>query len=107
MEFLPAEICLKQVQKTFTHTGKSPIHLLISMAYMQLTWCSKRHVLCVSGTGAMGVTGQNRADAMLGSTHHQSGFTLIEVMIVVAIIGIASALAIPNYVDWKAQHDLR
>jgi type IV fimbrial biogenesis protein FimT len=44
---------------------------------------------------------------MLGSNHHQSGFTLIEVMIVCAIIGIASALAIPNYVEWKAQHDLR
>ena len=44
---------------------------------------------------------------MLGSKYHQGGFTLIEVMIVVAIIGIASALAIPNYVEWKAQHDLR
>jgi prepilin-type N-terminal cleavage/methylation domain-containing protein len=44
---------------------------------------------------------------MLGSNHHQGGFTLIEVMIVVAIIGIATALAIPNYVEWKAQHDLR
>jgi type IV fimbrial biogenesis protein FimT len=44
---------------------------------------------------------------MLGRKHHESGFTLVEVMIVCAIIGIASALAIPNYLVWKAQHDLR
>src|SRR5580765_560485 len=67
----------------------------------------KRYVLCVKVTGAMGVPGQNRTDDMLGGKHRESGFTLIEVMIVCAIIGIASALAIPNYVEWKAQHDLR
>lgn len=44
---------------------------------------------------------------MLGRKHRASGFTLIEVMIVCAIIGIASVLAIPNYLEWKAQHDLR
>jgi len=44
---------------------------------------------------------------MFEKKHRESGFSLVELMVVCAIIGIASALAIPNYVEWKAQHDLR
>lgn len=38
---------------------------------------------------------------------NQSGFTLVEIVIVGAIIGIASALAVPNYVQWNSKRELR
>lgn len=37
----------------------------------------------------------------------QAGFTLIEVMIVGVIIGIAATLAIPNFTQWYVQTQLR
>jgi len=37
----------------------------------------------------------------------QAGFTLIEIMIVVGIVGIGVALAIPNFTQWYVQTQLR
>ena len=38
---------------------------------------------------------------------HEAGFTLIEMMIVCAIIGISSAIAVTNFSVWPAQYQLK
>jgi prepilin-type N-terminal cleavage/methylation domain-containing protein len=37
------------------------------------------------------------------ANYHKSGFTLVEIMIVVAIIGLLAAIAIPNFVHARAR----
>ena len=44
---------------------------------------------------------------MLGQKNRDGGFTLIEMMIAVAIIGIGSAIAVPSYLQWNARSQLR
>lgn len=44
---------------------------------------------------------------MLRRKNPESGFTLIEIMIVTAIIGIGSVLAVPAYIQWNARYELR
>jgi len=37
---------------------------------------------------------------------NNSGFTLMELMIVIAIIGIVTAIAVPNMISWRSNHQL-
>jgi len=55
----------------------------------------------------MGVPRQNEPECRLERKPSEGGFTLTEMMTVVAIVGIASALAVPNYLSWHAKYQLR
>lgn len=37
----------------------------------------------------------------------EGGFTLIEIMIAVVIVGLATTLAVPNYLQWNARYQLK
>ena len=47
-----------------------------------------------------------RQTAIRGFKENQQGFTLLEIMIVVVIIGIAAGLAAPNFMTLYARHEL-
>lgn len=48
-----------------------------------------------------------RQHQWLALIRRQKGFTLIEVMIAVAIVGILAMVAVPNYLQWNARYQLK
>lgn len=67
----------------------------------------KRHTPCVSLPGAMGVLEQNRTSWDWLRQRVDAGYTLIEIMIAVAIVSIGVMLAIPAFQQWIAGYELK
>jgi prepilin-type N-terminal cleavage/methylation domain-containing protein len=44
---------------------------------------------------------------MLGRLKTGQGFSLIEIMVVIAIIGALTAIGVPNYIAWNQRHQLK
>jgi prepilin-type N-terminal cleavage/methylation domain-containing protein len=44
---------------------------------------------------------------MLARVKTGQGFSLVEIMVVVAIIGALTAVAVPNYISWNQRHQLK
>ncbi|MEP6958539.1 MAG: GspH/FimT family pseudopilin [Nitrospirota bacterium] len=55
----------------------------------------------------MGLTGQKMIDYVFGRKHQEGGFTMLEIMIVLAIVGIGASLAVPEFIRWNARTQLR
>lgn len=65
------------------------ISIGMALAHLAVAMCVYRH--------------HQRASVVPG----QKGFTLIEVMIAVAIVGILAMVAVPNYLQWNARYQLK
>lgn len=61
----------------------------MALAHLPVAMCSRRY--------------QSRTAV----ARSQAGFTLIEVMIAVAIVGILAMVAVPNYLQWNARYQLK
>jgi prepilin-type N-terminal cleavage/methylation domain-containing protein len=56
---------------------------------------------------AMGVYNAQIMGSMNSRNKYEAGFTLLEIVIVVAIISVGATLAIPSYSDWNSRYQLR